>query len=38
VPYLGWLFKTEQTRDENDDLLFFITPRIVRERQETRHR
>jgi type IV pilus assembly protein PilQ len=38
IPYLGWLFKTEQTRDDNDDLLFFITPRIVRERQETRNR
>jgi type IV pilus secretin PilQ/predicted competence protein len=38
IPYLGWLFKTEQTRDDNDDLLFFITPRIVRERQEMRHR
>jgi type IV pilus assembly protein PilQ len=38
IPYVGWLFKTEQTRDDNDDLLFFITPRIVRERHETRHR
>jgi type IV pilus assembly protein PilQ len=38
IPYLGWLFKTEQTRDDNDDLLFFITPRIVRERRETRNR
>jgi type IV pilus assembly protein PilQ len=38
IPYLGWLFKTEQTRDDNDDLLFFITPRIVRERYEASHR
>jgi type IV pilus assembly protein PilQ len=38
IPYLGWLFKTQQTRDDNDDLLFFITPRIVRSRQETRQR
>jgi type IV pilus assembly protein PilQ len=38
IPYLGWLFKTEQTRDDNEDLLFFITPRIVRARQETRNR
>jgi type IV pilus secretin PilQ/predicted competence protein len=38
IPYLGWLFKTEQTREDNDDLLFFITPRIVRDRQETRNR
>ena len=38
IPYLGWLFKTQQTRDDNDDLLFFITPRIVRDRQETHNR
>jgi type IV pilus secretin PilQ/predicted competence protein len=38
IPYIGWLFKTEQTREDNDDLLFFITPRIVRDRQETRVR
>jgi type IV pilus assembly protein PilQ len=38
IPYVGWLFKTEQTRDDNDDLLFFITPRIVRERHEARNR
>jgi type IV pilus secretin PilQ/predicted competence protein len=38
IPYLGALFKTEQTRDDNDDLLFFITPRIVRERYDARQR
>jgi type IV pilus secretin PilQ/predicted competence protein len=38
IPYIGWLFKTEQTREDNDDLLFFITPRIIRDRQETRVR
>jgi type IV pilus secretin PilQ/predicted competence protein len=38
IPYLGWLFKTDQTRDDNEDLLFFITPRIVRDRQEMRRR
>ena len=38
IPYVGWLFKTEQTRDENDDLLFFITPRIVRGRPGARSR
>jgi type IV pilus assembly protein PilQ len=38
IPYLGWLFKTKQTRNDNEDLLFFITPRIVRERQSTRTR
>jgi type IV pilus assembly protein PilQ len=38
IPYLGWLFKTKRIRDDNDDLLFFITPRIVHERHETRNR
>ncbi len=38
IPYLGWLFKTKQTRNDNEDLLFFITPRIVRGRQEARPR
>ena len=38
IPYLGWLFKTKQTRNDNEDLLFFITPRIVRGRQEPRTR
>jgi type IV pilus assembly protein PilQ len=38
IPYLGWLFKTKQARNDNEDLLFFITPRIVRERHEQRNR
>jgi type IV pilus assembly protein PilQ len=38
IPYLGWLFKTKQARNDNEDLLFFITPRIVRERHEPRSR
>jgi type IV pilus secretin PilQ/predicted competence protein len=38
IPYLGWLFKTEQTREDNEDLLFFITPRIIRDRPEMRRR
>jgi type II secretory pathway component GspD/PulD (secretin) len=29
IPYLGWLFKTEQAREDNDDLLFFITQRRI---------
>ncbi len=36
VPYLGWLFKTERTQDNNEDLLFFITPRIVKESNTVR--
>jgi type IV pilus assembly protein PilQ len=38
IPYLGWLFKNDQTREDNDDLLFFITPRIVRDSNGARLR
>ncbi len=38
IPYLGWLFKNQQTREDNDDLLFFITPRIVRDTKGARLR
>lgn len=30
LPLFGWLFKRDDTRDENRELLIFITPRIVR--------
>ena len=30
VPLLGWLFKTEQDRLLNGELLIFITPRIAK--------
>jgi type IV pilus assembly protein PilQ len=29
VPILGWLFKTEARQDDKEELLIFITPRIV---------
>jgi len=29
IPVLGWLFKTESKEDQLDELLIFITPRIV---------
>lgn len=29
IPLLGWLFKNNQTNRENNELLIFITPRIV---------
>ncbi len=38
VPYLGWLFKTDRDEDNTEDLLFFITPRIVRESGGARKR
>jgi type IV pilus assembly protein PilQ len=31
VPGLGWLFRTEGESDENEELLIFITPRIIRQ-------
>lgn len=30
VPLLGWLFKREDTRSESQELMIFITPRIIR--------
>ena len=30
IPLLGWLFKREQETSENQELLVFITPRIIR--------
>ncbi len=29
IPVLSWLFKTESKKDEKEELLIFITPRIV---------
>ncbi|MBW2574963.1 MAG: type II and III secretion system protein [Deltaproteobacteria bacterium] len=29
IPVLGWLFKTESKENQLDELLIFITPRIV---------
>ena len=31
VPVLGWLFRSTQEQDDNDELLIFITPRIIRQ-------
>lgn len=30
IPILGWLFKSKTRADENEELLIFITPRIIR--------
>jgi type IV pilus assembly protein PilQ len=30
IPLLGWLFKRSSARSENQELLIFITPRIIR--------
>ncbi len=29
IPFLGWLFKTETTRDNKTELLIFITPKVM---------
>ncbi|GIX46327.1 MAG: hypothetical protein KatS3mg131_0538 [Candidatus Tectimicrobiota bacterium] len=34
VPVLGWLFQTTRQSEENDELLIFITPRIIRQPEE----
>ncbi len=35
IPILGWLFKSDQKAKEKDDLLIFITPRIIRNAQDS---
>ncbi len=29
IPFLGWLFKSESTRDNKTELLIFITPKVI---------
>ncbi|MEO2196285.1 MAG: hypothetical protein ABGY72_09365 [bacterium] len=29
VPLLGWLFKNTQTSEATDELMIFLTPRVV---------
>jgi general secretion pathway protein D len=36
IPGLGWLFKSVATRDERQNLYFFLTPHIVENPQEAR--
>ena len=30
IPLLGWLFKSESERESTEELLIFLTPRVVR--------
>ncbi len=30
IPILRWLFKSETIKDTNEELLIFITPRVIR--------
>ena len=34
IPVLGWLFKTEYKKDDKEEMLIFITPRIVQLEQQ----
>ncbi|MDI6686794.1 MAG: type IV pilus secretin PilQ, partial [Desulfobacterales bacterium] len=34
IPVLGWLFKTEYKKDNKEELLIFITPKIVQLEQQ----
>jgi type IV pilus assembly protein PilQ len=34
IPLLGWLFKTESKKDDKEEMLIFITPRIVQLEQQ----
>jgi len=31
IPVLGWLFRKERQQDDSDELLIFLTPRIIRQ-------
>lgn len=31
LPVIGWLFRRDSERDESDELLIFLTPRIIRQ-------
>jgi type IV pilus assembly protein PilQ len=35
LPVLGWLFRREQEQDDSDELLIFLTPRIIRQTDAT---
>ena len=31
LPYVGWLFKSESNTDKRNELLIFVTPKIIQE-------
>jgi type IV pilus assembly protein PilQ len=35
IPVLGWLFRKERQQDDSDELLIFLTPRIIRQEDAT---
>jgi len=38
LPVIGWLFRKEQEKDDSDELLIFLTPRIIRQDDATDER
>jgi type IV pilus assembly protein PilQ len=38
IPVLGWLFRQERQQDDSDELLIFLTPRIIRQTDATEKR
>jgi type IV pilus assembly protein PilQ len=38
LPVIGWLFRREQEQDDSDELLIFLTPRIIRQTDATEKR
>ena len=35
IPIIGWFFRKESQRDDSDELLIFLTPRIIRQDDAT---
>ena len=35
IPVIGWLFRQERQQDDSDELLIFLTPRIIRQTDAT---
>jgi len=35
IPVIGWLFRKERQQDDSDELLIFLTPRIIRQDDAT---
>jgi type IV pilus assembly protein PilQ len=35
IPVIGWLFRKERQQDDSDELLIFLTPRIIRQEEAT---
>lgn len=38
IPVIGWLFRKEREQDDSDELLIFLTPRIIRQDETGKRR